>query len=109
MGDQPASLIIDIGGSSFMNTHLTNISEKILQIQQNIFNNEVEKLADRILELMEYILQQGDIFSVIQIQQLNTIFLELLNSVEQADYLLTADILEYKLYEFIKSCLLEEC
>ncbi|WP_019880544.1 hypothetical protein [Succinispira mobilis] len=92
-----------------MNTHLTNISEKILQIQQNIFNNEVEKLADRILELMEYILQQGDIFSVIQIQQLNTIFLELLNSVEQADYLLTADILEYKLYEFIKSCLLEEC
>lgn len=92
-----------------MNTHLTNISEKILQIQQNIFNNEVEKLADRILELMEYILQQGDIFSVIQIQQLNTIFLELLNSVEQSDYLLTADILEYKLYEFIKSCLLEEC
>ena len=92
-----------------MNTHLTNISEKILQIQQSIFNNEVEKLADRILELMEYILQQGDIFSVIQIQQLNTIFLELLNSVEQADYLLTADILEYKLYEFIKSCLLEEC
>ena len=92
-----------------MNTHLTNISEKILQIQQNIFNNEVEKLADRILELMEHILQQGDIFSVIQIQQLNTIFLELLNSVEQADYLLTADILEYKLYEFIKSCLLEEC
>lgn len=92
-----------------MKTHLTNISEKILQIQQNIFNNEVEKLADRILELMEYILQQGDIFSVIQIQQLNTIFLELLNSVEQADYLLTADILEYKLYEFIKSCLLEEC
>lgn len=92
-----------------MNTHLTNISEKILQIQQNIFNNEVEKLVDRILELMEYILQQGDIFSVIQIQQLNTIFLELLNSVEQADYLLTADILEYKLYEFIKSCLLEEC
>lgn len=92
-----------------MNTHLTNISEKILQIQQSIFNNEVEKLADRILELMEYILQQGDIFSVIQIQRLNTIFLELLNSVEQADYLLTADILEYKLYEFIKSCLLEEC
>lgn len=92
-----------------MNTHLTNISEKILQIQQSIFNNEVEKLADKILELMEYILQQGDIFSVIQIQQLNTIFLELLNSVEQADYLLTADILEYKLYEFIKSCLLEEC
>ena len=92
-----------------MNTYLTNISEKILQIQQNIFNNEVEKLADRILELMEHILQQGDIFSVIQIQQLNTIFLELLNSVEQADYLLTADILEYKLYEFIKSCLLEEC
>ena len=92
-----------------MKTHLTNISEKILQIQQSIFNNEVEKLADEILELMEYILQQGDIFSVIQIQQLNTIFLELLNSVEQADYLLTADILEYKLYEFIKSCLLEEC
>ena len=92
-----------------MNTHLTNISEKILQIQQSIFNNEVEKLADEILKLMEYILQQGDIFSVIQIQQLNTIFLELLNSVEQSDYLLTADILEYKLYEFIKSCLLEEC
>ena len=92
-----------------MNKQIAAISEKILQIQQSIFNNEVEKLADRILELMEYILQQGDIFSVIQIQQLNTIFLELLNSVEQADYLLTADILEYKLYEFIKSCLLEEC
>lgn len=92
-----------------MKTHLSNISEKILQIQQNIFNNEVGKLADIILELMEYILQHGDVFSVIQIQQLNAIFLELLNSVEQSDYLLTADILEYKLYEFIKSCLLEEC
>ena len=90
-----------------MNKQIADISEKILQIQQSIFANEQEHLINQVSQLMEYILQQGDVFSVIQIQQLNTILLEILNSIEQEDYLLTADILEYKLYEFIKCCLLE--
>ena len=90
-----------------MNKQIADISEKILQIQQSIFANEYENLTSQVSQLIENILQQGDVFSVIQIQQLNTILLEILNSIEQEDYLLTADILEYKLYEFIKCCLLE--
>ena len=90
-----------------MKTHLSNISEKILQIQQSIFANEQEHLINQVSQLMEDILQQGDIFSVIQIRQLNTVFLEVLTALEQADYLLVADILEYKLYALLKSRLLE--
>lgn len=91
-----------------MKTHLSNISEKILQIQQSIFANNHEQLAEKTLQLIEYTLQKSDVFSLIQIQQLNLIFGELLDSMEKGDYLLTADILEYKFYKFIKVCLLEE-
>ena len=90
-----------------MNKQIAAISEKILQIQQSIFANEQEHLINQVSQLMEYILQQGDVFSVIQIQQLNAVFLELLTALEQADYLLVADILEYKLYALLKSRLLE--
>ena len=65
----------------------------------------MEKLA----QLMEYILQQSDVFSVIQVQQLNIIFSEILTSMEQMDYLLTADILEYRLAIAIKNYLTEVC
>ena len=90
-----------------MNAQLVNISEKILQIQQSIFANEYENLTSQVSQLIENILQQGDVFSVIQFQQLNAVFLELLTALEQADYLLVADILEYKLYALLKSRLLE--
>lgn len=87
-----------------MNKQIADISEKILQAQQSIFANEYEKLTSQVSQLIEDILQQGDVFSVIQIQQLNAVFLELLTALEQTDYLLVADILEYKLYELLKAC-----
>lgn len=90
-----------------MKEQIANISEKILQIQQSIFANEYEKLTSQVSQLIEDILQKGDVFSVIQIQQLNTVFLELLAALEQSDYLLVADILEYKLYTLLNDCLLE--
>lgn len=90
-----------------MNKHIADISEKILQIQQNIFANEHENLTRQVSQLMEDSLQKGDIFSVIQIRQLNTIFFELLTALEQSDYLLVADILEFRLYTLLKACLLE--
>lgn len=86
-----------------MNKQIADISEKILQAQQSIFANEYEKLTSQVSQLIEDILQQGDVFSVIQIQQLNAVFLELLTALEQADYLLVADILEYKLYALLKA------
>ena len=90
-----------------MNAQLVNISEKILQIQQSIFANEYENLTSQVSQLIENILQQGDVFSVIQIQQLNAVFLELLGAIEKSDYLLVADILEYKLYKLLRMYMLE--
>lgn len=90
-----------------MNKQIDAISEKILQIQQSIFANECENLTNQVSQLIEDILQKGDIFSVIQIQQLNTVFLEVLKALEQSDYLLVADILEYELYTLLKACLSE--
>lgn len=76
--------------------------EKIFSLQQNIFNENYENLNTDVTNLIQILLDFCKLGSEENVLQLNFILTELLETLENKDYLLLADILEYRLAIFVK-------
>jgi hypothetical protein len=75
------------------------LHEKIRQLQNDIFTYKIETVPVQLSELMNGVIEQGllDLNDASQVQRFNRIMQAGLEAVQNRDYLLLADIMEYEL------------
>mgnify|MGYP001001352887 FL=1 len=74
------------------------LQEKIRQLQNDIFAYKIETVPVQLSELMNGVIEQGllDLNDAGQVQRFNRIMQAGLEAVQNRDYLLLADIMEYE-------------
>jgi hypothetical protein len=74
------------------------LQEKIRQLQNDIFAYKIETVPVQLSELMNGVIEQGllDLNDAGQVQRFNRIMQTGLEAVQNRDYLLLADIMEYE-------------
>jgi hypothetical protein len=77
---------------------LNLLQEKIRQLQNDIFAYKIETVPVQLSELMNGVIEQGllDLNDAGQVQRFNRIMQAGLEAVQNRDYLLLADIMEYE-------------
>jgi hypothetical protein len=75
------------------------LQEKIRQLQNDIFTYKIEAVPVQLSELMAGVIEAGvvDLSDASQVQRFNRIMQAGLEAVQNRDYLLLADIMEYEL------------